>query len=155
MNNLHYLLLLFITLFIVLSLVVTPKSFDEYFESDIDTTIPEEIVRQNIPEGQETTFDIEAFFSALDNQDIESNHSIEINSGWTIEVKEYNDKEALMNDFRMLKDLGLKAYIQYKNDKANTFILYVGPTMDRDDSRDNLQKISELTKFTPKIISYD
>ena len=84
MNNLHYLLLLFITLFIVLSLVVTPKSFDEYFEFDIDTTIPEEIVRQNIPEGQETTFDIEAFFSALDNQDIESNQSIEINSGWTI-----------------------------------------------------------------------
>ena len=30
----------------------------------------------------------------LDNQDIESNQSIEINSGWTIEVKEYNDKEA-------------------------------------------------------------
>ena len=60
-----------------------------------------------------------------------------------------------MNDFRMLKDLSLKAYIQYKNDEANTFILFVGPTMDRGDSRDNLQKISELTKFTPKIIPYD
>ena len=155
MKNLHYLLLLFITLFIVLSLVVTPKSFDEYFEFDIDTTIPEEIVGQNISQEQETTFDIEAFFSALDNQDIESNQSIEINSGWTIEVKEYNDKEALMNDFRMLKDQGLKAYIQYKKDETNTFILYVGPAIDRDDSRHSLQKISELTKFTPKIIPYD
>ena len=93
MKNLHYLLLFFITLFIVLCLVVTPKSFDEYFKFDIDTAIPEEIVRHNIPKGQETTFDIEAFFSALDNQDIESNQSIEINSGWTIEVKEYNDSK--------------------------------------------------------------
>jgi len=65
MKNLHYLLLLFITLFIVLSLVVTPKSFDEYFEPDIDTTIPEEIVGQNISQEQETTFDIEAFFFCI------------------------------------------------------------------------------------------
>ena len=155
MNNLHYFLLFFITLFIILSLVVSPKSFDEYFESDLDATIPKAIVKHNISEEQKTTFDTEAFFSALDNQDTESNQSIEINSGWTIEVKEYNDKEALMDDFRMLKKQGFKAYIRYKNDEANKFILYAGPTMDRDDSRDNLKKLSELTKFTPKIIPYD
>ena len=155
MNKLHYFLILFLSLFVIFSLVVTPNSFGEYFESKIGTPIPEEMSSQNIQEKQKITFDREAFFSALENQYTESNQFTEINSGWTIEVKEYNDKEALMNDFRMLKDLGLKAYIQYKNDEANTFILYVGPTMDRDDSRDNLQKISELTKFTPKIIPYD
>ena len=55
----------------------------------------------------------------------------------------------------MLKGRGLKTYIQYKNNEENKFVLYVGPTMDRDDSRDNLTKISDLTRFSPKIIPYD
>ena len=42
-----------------------------------------------------------------------------------------------------------------KSNEENKFVLYVGPTMDRDDSRDNLTKISDLTRFSPKIIPYD
>jgi len=76
-------------------------------------------------------------------------------TGWTIEVEEYEDKESLMDDFKILKSRGLKAYIQYKDNEDNKFILYVGPTIDRDDSRDNLTKISDLTRFSPKIIPYD
>ena len=60
-----------------------------------------------------------------------------------------------MDDFKILKSRGLKAYIQYKDNEDNKFILYVGPTIDRDDSRDNLTKISDLTRFSPKIIPYD
>ena len=155
MNTLHYLLILFLSLFLILSFVIKPKSFEEYFESDIDTTIPEESDNQKIQEKQKISFDIEAFSAALENQEIESTTSIESISGWTIQVKEYDDKEALMNDFKKLKDLGLKTYIQYKNNQENRFILYVGPTMDRDDSRNNLSKISNLNEFSPKIIPYD
>ena len=60
-----------------------------------------------------------------------------------------------MDDFRLLKGRGLKAYIQYKNNEDNKFVLYIGPTLDRDDSRDNLKKISDLSRFSPKIIPYD
>ena len=74
---------------------------------------------------------------------------------WTILVKEYEDQDDLMTDFKILKERGLKAYIQYKENEENKFILYIGPTMDRSDSRDNLAKISDLIQFSPKIIPYD
>ena len=155
MNKVNYLLLIFLSLFVVISVVVKPKSFENYFESDIDATIPEESISENIKKKQNTSFDIEAFTSVLGKEEKEFASSIEIVTGWTVEVEEYEDKEALMEDFRILKGRGLKAYIQYKDNEDNKFILYVGPTMDRDDSKDNLIKISDLTRFSPKIIPYD
>tara|TARA_Y100001970_G_scaffold198214_1_gene241142 strand:+ start:257 stop:724 length:468 start_codon:yes stop_codon:yes gene_type:complete len=155
MNNLYYISIILLFLFLILSFVITPISFEEYFESDIDSTIPEVSINQDLQEKQKIAFDAEIFSSALENQEIEPTTSIESISGWTIQVKEYDNKEALMNGFRKLKDLGLKTYIQYKNNEENKFILYVGPTMDRDDSRDNLSKISDLTEFSPKIIPYE
>ena len=155
MNKLNYFLLLFLSLFVLTSLVVKPKSFENYFKLDIDATIPEESLNGVIQEKQNTSFDLSAFTSALEKEEKELTASIERITGWTIEVEEYEDKESLMDDFRMLKSRGLKAYIQYKNNEDNKFVLYVGPTMDRDDSRDNLTKISDLTRFSPKIIPYD
>ena len=155
MNKVNYLLLIFLSLFVVISVVVKPKSFENYFESDIDATIPEESISENIKKKQNTSFDIEAFTSALGKEEKALASSTEIVAGWTVEVEEYEDKESLMDDFRILKSRGLKAYIQYKNNEDNKFVLYVGPTMDRDDSRDNLTKISDLTRFSPKIIPYD
>ena len=155
MKKLNYLLLLFLSLFVLMSVVIKPKSFENYFESDIDATIPEESISENIKKKQNTSFDIEAFTSVLGKEEKEFASSIEIVTGWTVEVEEYEDKEALMEDFRILKGRGLKAYIQYKDNEDNKFILYVGPTMDRDDSKDNLIRISDLTRFSPKIIPYD
>ncbi len=155
MNKLNYFLLLFLSLFVLASLVVKPKSFENYFKLDIDATIPEESLNRDIQEKQNTSFDIGAFTSALEKEEKELTTSIERITGWTIEVEEYEDKESLMEDFRILKSRGLKTYIQYKNNEDNKFILYVGPTMNRDDSRDNLTKISDLTRFSPKIIPYD
>ena len=155
MNKLNYFLLLFLSLFVLTSLVVKPKSFENYFKLDIDATIPEESLNGDIQEKQNTSFDIETFTSALEKEEKELTASIERITGWTIEVEEYEDKESLMDDFRMLKSRGLKTYIQYKNNEDNKFVLYVGPTIDRDDSRDNLTKISDLTRFSPKIIPYD
>ena len=110
---------------------------------------------KDIDKERSISFDIEAFTSALEKEEKELTTSEESIAGWTIEVEEYEDKESLMDDFRMLKGRDLKAYIQYKNNEENKFVLYVGPTMDRDDSRDNLTKISDLTRFSPKIIPYD
>ena len=155
MNKLNYLLLLFLSLFVLISVVVKPKSFESYFKLDIDATIPEESLNGDFQKKQNTSFDIEAFTSALEIEERELTTSIERITGWTIEVEEYEDKKNLMDDFRMLKSRGLKAYIQYKNNEDNKFVLYVGPTMDRDDSRDNLTKISDLTRFSPNIIPYD
>ena len=156
MNKLNYFLLLFLSLFVLTSVVVKPKSFENYFKFDIDATIPEESLNGDLQKKQNTSFDIDAFNLALEKEEEdESTISIERITGWTIQVEEYEDKESLMDDFRMFKSRGLKAYIQYKSNEENKFVLYVGPTMDRDDSRDNLTKISDLTRFSPKIIPYD
>ena len=155
MNKLNYFLLLFLSLFVLTSALIKPKSFENYFISDIDATIPEESLNGDLQKQQNTSFDIDAFNFALEKEEDELTTSIERITGWTIHVEEYEDKESLMDDFRMLKDRGLKAYIQYKNNDEYKYVLYVGPTMDRDDSRDNLTKISDLTRFSPKIIPYD
>ena len=155
MNKLNYFLLLFLSLFVLTSVVVKPKSFENYFKFDIDATIPEESLNGDLQKKQNTSFDIDAFNLALEKEEDESTISIERITGWTIQVEEYEDKESLMDDFRMFKSRGLKAYIEYKNNEENKFVLYIGPTMDRDDSRDNLTKISDLTRFSPKIIPYD
>tara|TARA_B100001778_G_scaffold260576_1_gene220991 strand:+ start:262 stop:729 length:468 start_codon:yes stop_codon:yes gene_type:complete len=155
MNKLNYFLLLFLSLFVLTSVVVKPKSFENYFKFDMEATIPEESLNGDLQKKQNTSFDIDAFNLALEKEENESTTSIERITGWTIQVEEYEDKESLMDDFRMFKSRGLKAYIQYKNNEENKFVLYVGPTMDRDDSRDNLTKISDLTRFSPKIIPYD
>ena len=155
MNKLNYFLLLFLSLFVLTSVVVKPKSFENYFKFDMEATIPEESLNGDLQKKQNTSFNIDAFNLALEKEEDESTTSIERIIGWTIQVEEYEDKESLMDDFRMFKSRGLKAYIQYKNNEENKFVLYVGPTMDRDDSRDNLTKISDLTRFSPKIIPYD
>ena len=155
MNKLNYFLLLFLSLFVLTSVVVKPKSFEDYFKFDMEVTIPEESLNGDLQKKQNTSFDIDAFNLALEKEEDESTTSIERITGWTIQVEEYEDKESLMDDFRMFKSRGLKVYIQYKNNEENKFVLYVGPTMDRDDSRDNLTKISDLTRFSPKIIPYD
>ena len=155
MNKLNYFLLLFLSLFVLTSVVVKPKSFENYFKFDVDDTIPEDSLNGDLQKKQNTSFNIDAFNLALEKEEDESTTSIERITGWTIQVEEYEDKESLMDDFRMFKSRGLKAYIQYKNNEENKFVLYIGPTMDRDDSRDNLTKISDLTRFSPKIIPYD
>ena len=69
MNKLNYFLLLFLSLFILISLVVKPKSFENHFKLDIDATIPEESLNGDIQEKQNTSFDIEAFTSALEKEE--------------------------------------------------------------------------------------
>ena len=155
MNRLNYFLVLVVTLFILLSLFTTPQSFKSYLNSEINTTIPEEFEVAKPIKLTKIPFDIDAFSEAKENNAIESINSIEAMPSWTILVEEYEDQDDLMTDFKILKERGLKAYIQYKENEENQFVLYIGPTMDRSDSRDNLAKISDLIQFSPKIIPYD
>ena len=155
MNKLNYLLALLIMFFIVSSIFIKPKSFSSYFDLDIDATIPEESIRENTEKKNTIPFDIDIFNAAIGKQEKGSISNMDLLSSWTVEVEEYKDKETLMADFIALKERGLKAYIQYKEDQENRFILYIGPTIDIEDSQENLAKISDLTQFSPKIIPYD
>ena len=155
MNKLNYLLALLIMFFIVSSIFIKPQSFSSYFDLDIDATIPEESISEDTEKKNMIPFDIDIFNAAIEEQEKGSISNMDLLSSWTVEVEEYKDKETLMADFIALKERGLKAYIQYKEDRENRFILYIGPTIDIEDSQENLAKISDLTQFSPKIIPYD
>ena len=155
MNKLNYLLALLIMFFIVSSIFIKPQSFSSYFDLDIDATIPEESISEDTEKKNMIPFDIDIFNAAIEEQEKGSISNMDLLSSWTVEVEEYKDKETLMADFIALKERGLKAYIQYKEDQENRFVLYIGPTIDREDSQENLAKISDLTQFSPKIIPYD
>ena len=155
MNRLNYLLVLFLMLFIASSLLMKPKSLSTYFDLDLNTTIPEESITGNDKKTDNIPFDIDSFNSAIEEQEKGSIAKTNVVQGWTLVVEEYKDKEDLMVDFRILKARGLKAYIQYKENQENRFILYIGPTIEREDSQKNLAKISDLIQFSPKIIPYD
>lgn len=155
MNRLNYSLVVFLVLLIVSSVFIKPKSFSKYFDLNINATIPKEPISKNTERENKIPFDIDSFNAAIEDQETESITSMEGLPSWTILVEEYEDKVNLIADFKILKERGLKAYIQYKENEENKFILFIGPTIDRDDSRENLKKISDLIKFSPKIIPYD
>ena len=69
MNKLNYFLLLFLSLFVLTSVVVKPKSFENYFKFDIDATIPEESLNGDLQKKQNTSFDIDAFNLALEKEE--------------------------------------------------------------------------------------
>ena len=72
MNRLNYFLVLFVTLFILLSLFTTPQSFKSYLKSEINTTIPEEFEVAKPIKLTKIPFDIDAFSEAKENNAIES-----------------------------------------------------------------------------------
>ena len=54
MNKLNYFLLLFLSLFVLTSVVVKPKSFENYFKFDMEATIPEESLNGDLQKKQNT-----------------------------------------------------------------------------------------------------
>lgn len=74
---------------------------------------------------------------------------------WTVKVSSYNDLTELKRDLAELKKMGYKVYSQYEsNDKIN-FSLFIGPTLNREDSIIIFDEISNMKKFNPEILKYD
>ena len=115
MNKLNYFLLVFLSLFVLTSIVVKPKSFEDYFKLDIDATIPEESFNGDIQKKQNTSFDIEAFSSALEKEEKVSSNFVKstldtaVTEGWTKtktveELRKSNEKITIKKAKELVKD---------------------------------------------------
>tara|TARA_X000000368_G_scaffold356182_1_gene298151 strand:+ start:6422 stop:6874 length:453 start_codon:yes stop_codon:yes gene_type:complete len=146
----NYFLIVFICLFILLSIFLEPIRFGVSEETKFSHDLPE--VKLNIPLDDQVSIEE---YSEIDINILQDDIKTSFLPAWTVKVSSYNDLKELKRDLAELKKMGYKVYSQYEsNDKIN-FSLFIGPTLNREDSIIIFDEISNMKKFNPEILKYD
>jgi predicted RND superfamily exporter protein len=146
----NYFLIVFICLFILLSIFLQPIRFGVSEETKFSDDLPE--VKLNIPLDDQVSIEE---YSEIDINILQDDIKTSFLPAWTVKVSSYNDLTELKRDLAELKKMGYKVYSQYEsNDKIN-FSLFIGPTLNREDSIIIFDEISNMKKFNPEILKYD
>ena len=74
---------------------------------------------------------------------------------WTVKVDTYDNLEELQRDLLDLKALGFKIYSRYDTNNPDLYSLFVGPTLEKEDSSAVLKELSDIGKFSPEMQKYD
>lgn len=74
---------------------------------------------------------------------------------WTVKVNTYDNLEELQRDLLDLKALGFKIYSRYETNNPDLYSLFVGPTLEKEDSSAVLKELSDIGKFSPEMQKYD
>ena len=150
MKLINYFLIVFICLFILLSIFLQPIRFGVSEETKFSDDLPE--VKLNIPLDDQVSIEE---YSEIDINILQDDIKTSFLPAWTVRVSSYNDLTELKRDLAELKKMGYKVYSQYEsNDKIN-FSLFIGPTLNREDSIIIFDEISNMKKFNPEILKYD
>lgn len=150
MKLINYFLIVFICLFILLSIFLEPIRFGVSEETKFSDDLPE--VKLNIPLDDQVSIEE---YSEIDINILQDDIKTSFLPAWTVKVSSYNDLTELKRDLAKLKKMGYKVYSQYEsNDKIN-FSLFIGPTLNREDSIIIFDEISNMKKFNPEILKYD
>lgn len=150
MKLINYFLIVFICLFILLSIFLEPIRFGVSEETKFSDDLPE--VKLNIPLDDQVSIEE---YSEIDINILQDDIKTNFLPAWTVKVSSYNDLTELKRDLAELKKMGYKVYSQYEsNDKIN-FSLFIGPTLNREDSIIIFDEISNMKKFNPEILKYD
>ena len=150
MKLINYFLIVFICLFILLSIFLEPIRFGVSGEIKFSHDFPE--VKLNIPLDDQVSIEE---YSEIDINILQDDIKTSFLPAWTVKVSSYNDLTELKRDLAELKKMGYKVYSQYEsNDKIN-FSLFIGPTLNREDSIIIFDEISNMKKFNPEILKYD
>ena len=150
MKLINYFLIVFIGLFILLSIFLDPIRFGVSEEKKFSDDLPE--VNLNIPLDDQVSIEE---YSEIDINILQDDIKTSFLPAWTVKVSSYNDLTELKRDLAELKKMGYKVYSQYEsNDKIN-FSLFIGPTLNREDSIIIFDEISNMKKFNPEILKYD
>ena len=150
MKLINYFLIVFICLFILLSIFLEPIRFGVSEETKFSDDLPE--VKLNIPLDDQVSIEE---YSEIDIKILQDDIKTSFLPAWTVKVSSYNDLTELKRDLAELKKMGYKVYSQYEsNDKIN-FSLFIGPTLNREDSIIIFDEISNMKKFNPEILKYD
>ena len=150
MKLINYFLIVFICLFILLSIFLEPIRFGVSEETKFSDDLPE--VKLNIPLDDQVSIEE---YSEIDINILQDDIKTSFLPAWTVKVSSYNDLTELKRDLAELKKMGYKVYSQYESDDKINFSLFIGPTLNREDSIIIFDEISNMNKFNPEILKYD
>tara|TARA_B100001093_G_scaffold336831_1_gene321698 strand:- start:1155 stop:1607 length:453 start_codon:yes stop_codon:yes gene_type:complete len=146
----NYSLLIFILSFVGLSLLLEPVEYVMNYKKDATNEFSE--IELNIPLDDKI----------LIEEDIDSEIPTGKNIGrtnfsqaWTVKVNTYDNLEELQRDLLDLKALGFKIYSRYETNNPDLYSLFVGPTLEKEDSSAVLKELSDIGKFSPEMQKYD
>lgn len=150
MKFINYSIIGFILSFLALAFFIEPITYTEEEEKkDFFYEIPE--VNLNMPLSEELITengkDVDSYFP-------EHNFKKDSVQAWTVKVNNYDDLDVLTKDLIVLKDLGYKVYSRY-GEKDKKYVLFIGPTLKKEDSSNILTSLNTNPKFNPEIVRYD
>ena len=150
MKLINYSLLLFISIFIFLSFVIEPVRFGENNQTNFSNDLPE--INLNIALDDNVSA---AESSDIDINTLQDDIRTSFPPAWTVKVGSYNDLKELESDLNELKKIGYKVYSLYDGEDKLNYSLFIGPTLNREDSLEIQKEISNLQRFNPEVVRYD
>ena len=133
-----------------MSIFLEPIRFGVSEETKFSDDLPE--VKLNIPLDDKVSIEE---YSEIDINILQDDIKTSFLPAWTVKVSSYNDLTELKRDLAELKKMGYKVYSQYESDDKINFSLFIGPTLNREDSIIIFDEISNMQKFNPEILKYD
>tara|TARA_X000000368_G_scaffold402744_1_gene376958 strand:+ start:102 stop:506 length:405 start_codon:yes stop_codon:yes gene_type:complete len=134
----------------MLSVFLEPVRFEDGKEIKFPNDLPE--VKLNIPLDDKL---LNEELSGMDIKILQDELKTSFPSAWTIKVSSYDDLTVLKRDLEELKKKGYKVYSQYEEKNEVNYSLFIGPTLNREDSIKIFEEISNIKKFKPEILRYD
>ena len=127
-----------------------PVEYDSGNQREFPDEIPE--VSLNIPleENLSINRDINQNFS-MPNQGFRTN----FDQAWTVKVDTYSDLIELETALKNLKNLGYKVYSRYENDNKDEYGLFIGPTLEKEDSLNVVEELKNISGYNPEVQKYD
>ena len=127
-----------------------PVEYDSGNQREFPDEIPE--VSLNIPleENLSINRDIDQKFS-MPNQGFRTN----FDQAWTVKVDTYSDLIELETALKNLKNLGYKVYSRYETGNKDEYGLFIGPTLEKEDSFNVVDELKNINGYNPEVQKYD
>ena len=129
MKLINYSLIVFIFIFVILSVSIDPLESDNDYSNDPPYDIPE--VNLNITLNEDVYIDDDINLDSTKPKNMLKKNSQDI---WTVKINTYKNLEKLNIDLTKLKASGYKVYSRYESNSEDVYALYIGPTLKRNDS---------------------
>lgn len=150
MKLINYSLIVFIFIFVILSVSIDPLESDNDYSNDPPYDIPE--VNLNITLNEDVYIDDDINLDSTKPKNILKKNSQDI---WTVKINTYKNLEKLNIDLTKLKASGYKVYSRYESNSEDVYALYIGPTLKRNDSLRVLKELDNMEGLDPEIRKYD
>jgi len=146
----NYSLIVFIFIFVILSVSIDPLESDNDYSNDPPYDIPE--VNLNITLNEDVYIDDDINLDSTKPKNMLKKNSQDI---WTVKINTYKNLEKLNIDLTKLKASGYKVYSRYESNSEDVYALYIGPTLKRNDSLRVLKELDNMEGLDPEIRKYD